>query len=100
MYHYSLSGNITKINLTGVDTANKRATTVQILISIGGAAARTIANVCTVNGGSNQDLRWPGHSSGTTTYTSPSAGIVILTLLITSDTSGGQRVFGFTSDGH
>ena len=101
MYHYSLSGNITKINLTGVDTNNKRTTTVQILISIGGAAARTIAGVCTVNGGSDQDLRWPGFSSSsTTTYTSPTSGIVILTLVVTSDTSGGQRVFGFTSVGH
>ena len=101
MYYYSLAGNITKINLTGVDTNAKRATTLQILISIGGATARTIANVCTVNGGSNQDLRWQGHSSAsTTTYTSPTSGIVILTLLITSDGNSGQRVFGFTSDGH
>ena len=101
MYYYSLAGNITKINLTGVDTNAKRATTLQILISIGGSTARTIANVCTVNGGSNQDLRWQGHSSAsTTTYTSPTSGIVILTLLITSDGNSGQRVFGFTSDGH
>ncbi len=103
MHYYQLNGNITKINLTGVDTGNGRATTVQIMFSIGGAAARTIAgtNGVTVNGGSDQDLRWSGFSaSSTTTYTSPTSGIVILTLVVTSDTAGNQRVFGFTSDGH
>ena len=103
MHYYQLNGNITKINLTGVDTSNGRATTVQIMFSIGGSTARTIAgtNGVTINGGSDKDLRWAGFSaSSSTTYTSPANGITILTLVVTSDTGGNQRVFGFTSDGH
>ncbi len=102
IHYYQLGGNITKINLTGVDTGNGRATTVQIFLSISGSA-RTIAgtNGITINGGSDQNIRWAGFSgSSTTTHTSAASGITILTLVVTSDTAGNQRVFGFVSDGH
>ena len=102
IHYYQLGGNITKINLTGVDTGNGRATTVQIFLSISGSA-RTIAgtNGITINGGSDQNIRWAGFSgSSTTTHSTAASGITILTLVVTSDTGGNQRVFGFVSDGH
>jgi len=91
--------NITQINVTGVDSASNRVTTLQLYLSC--SAARTIADSISINGGSAQDLRWSGNKAGTGGVTSITTTdyISIVTIMIVRD-AGTYRAFGFATHSH
>jgi hypothetical protein len=95
--YYGMNGNITRIDFTNVDTANSRATTFQLYLSASSAYTIASTNGVAVNGGAAQKLRFP---NGATSISHSGIGIDVLTVVITVDSGGVQRVFGFLSKGH
>lgn len=95
--YYSMGANITRIAFTNVDTANSRATTFQVYLSSSSAYTIAGTNGVTVNGGAAQNLRFP---NGVASVSHSGTGIDVLTVVITVDGGGAQRVFGFLSKGH
>ena len=94
--YYAMDQNITQIALTNVDTNNSIAQTVQIYLSATSAYTIARTNGVTVNGGTATDLRFPNGTNATHS----GSGVDILTIVVTRDSGGVIRVFGFMSGGH